>query len=32
VRGHAELQIFASEALPRAAKAEMQIGVRCATG
>ena len=32
VKDHAELQIFASEALPRAAQAELQIGVRCASG
>jgi hypothetical protein len=32
VGGHVELAIFASEALPRAAQAELQIGVRCATG
>jgi hypothetical protein len=32
VKGHAELQIFASEALPRGAQAELQIGVRCASG
>jgi hypothetical protein len=32
VKGRAQLQIFASEALPRSAQAELQIGVRCATG
>jgi hypothetical protein len=32
VKGHAEVQIFASEALPRSAQAELQVGVRCATG
>jgi len=32
VKGHAELTIFASEALPRSAQAQLQIGVRCATG
>jgi hypothetical protein len=32
VNGHAELTIFASEALPRAAQALLQVGVRCAAG
>jgi hypothetical protein len=32
VKGQARLTIFASEALPRAAQAQLQIGVRCATG
>jgi len=31
-KGQARLTIFASEALPRAAQAQLQIGVRCATG
>ena len=32
VRGQARLTIFASEALPRSAQAQLQIGVRCASG
>jgi hypothetical protein len=32
VKGHAELAIAASEALPPTAQAVLQIGVRCATG
>ena len=32
VKGQARLTIFASEALPRAAQAQLQIGVRCAIG
>ena len=32
VKGQARLTIFASEALPRAAQAQLQIGVRCASG
>ena len=32
VKGNAQLTIFASEALPRAAQAVLQVGVRCATG
>jgi hypothetical protein len=32
VKGHAVLAIAASEALPRGARAVLQIGVRCATG
>jgi hypothetical protein len=32
VKGQAKLTIFASEALPRSAQAQLQIGVRCASG
>jgi hypothetical protein len=32
VKGQARMTIFASEALPRAAQAQLQIGVRCAAG
>jgi hypothetical protein len=32
VKGQARVTIFASEALPRAAQAVLQIGLRCATG
>ena len=32
VKGQARLTIFASEALPRSAQAQLQIGVRCASG
>jgi len=32
VKGSARLTIFASESLPRAAQAVLQVGVRCATG
>jgi hypothetical protein len=31
VKGRVELQVFTSEALPRGAQAELQIGVRCAS-
>jgi hypothetical protein len=32
VKGQARLTIFASEALPRSVQAQLQIGVRCASG
>jgi hypothetical protein len=32
VKGQARMTIFASEALPRSVQAQLQIGVRCATG